>query len=50
MKKSRWPLVVGTLILGALAIWALWGSVAWTLPEVFLAGFALLAIGLAITV
>jgi len=44
------PVIAGTLVLGGLAIWSLWDLVAWTIPELLLAGFALLMIGFVISV
>lgn len=49
MKKAFAAFVVGTLVLGGLACWALWDLVAWTVPDLLLTGFALLTIGFAIS-
>lgn len=50
MKKQLIPVIAATLVLGGLAIWALRDLVAWTIPEIFFAGLAVLAIGFVISV
>ncbi|GEM_PF-3631013 len=50
VKMQIIPVIAGTLVLGGLAIWSLWDLVAWTIPELLLAGFALLMIGFVISV
>ena len=50
MKKTLAIFIAGALVLGCLAIWALRDLVAWTIPGLLLAGFALLTIGFVISV
>jgi hypothetical protein len=50
MKKQPILFLAGALVLGGLAIWSLWDLVAWTVPGLLLAGFALLTISVVISV